>query len=321
MTGPLPLADFPEVEAHPQTGIYGRAYYQAVHGDAHRVLSFAVSSLGMPMALVLCAELDGVIGLHGLPMRIFLKEGIDQNAARYATRRAFEHLDELADEYAANELWLREPAAPGLSPVSEACIWRKATPTITLNGMVDLEAGPALWKKALRKSSQQFINWGRKSFDISFLNADNFSSETFETFRTFHAEVAGRVTRPKSSWDEMANAIKTNRGELILAKLDGKLAAGSLFIDGARTTMYMNGVYDRTLNKPLAHFMIWTALERAKARGMKNFQLGDIHLEGTVDDKKYQIGYFKRGFATHIESNIDWKWKPEAYDAPRGAVD
>lgn len=321
MTGPLPLADFPEVESHPQTGAYGRAYYQAVHGDSHRPLSFAVSSLGKPMALVLCAELDGVIGLHGLPMRIFRKEGIDDHSFKYAVRRAFERLDELADEYAVKELWLRELASPNLSPVSEACIWRKATPTLALNGMVDLEAGPTAWKKALRKSSQQFINWGRKSFDISFLNADNFSPDTFDRFRNFHAEVAGRVTRPKSSWDEMANAIKRKRGELILASLNGKLAAGSLFIDGTETTMYMNGVYDRALDKPLAHFMIWTALERARARGMKNFQLGDIHLEGTVDDKKYQIGYFKRGFATHIESYTDWRWKPPAYENPGGAID
>jgi hypothetical protein len=305
------LADpeFAEIEYQPQTGAYGRAYYPAVHGDKHRVFSFAVFWRNNPILVVLCSDLDGVLGLHGLPMRVFARPGLEFDVERSAVRTAFSHVDGLVQTHGIHEVCVRERSSAVLSPVGEACLGRQATPNVALIGMVDLEAGPVVWKRALRKSFQQFINWGRKSFEISHINAGQFSTEAFDAYRLFHAEIAGRVTRPRSSWDEMYRAVAQGRGELLLAYLNGKLAAGSLFIDGTQTTVYMNGVYDRDLEKPLAHFLIWHGIERAHGRGMRTFQLGDIHIRGAVDEKRYQVGYFKRGFATHLDTYLDWRWR------------
>lgn len=300
---------FAEIEQQPQTGVYGRAYYPAVHGESHHVFSFAVFWQNNPLFVVLCAALDDVLGLHGLPMRIFARPDIEADLYSSAIKFAFTHIDRLVQSRGIREVWIRERSAAMLSPIGEACLGRQAVPVVALIGLVDLEGGPVVWKRALRKSFQQFINWGRKSFEISYLNAGNFSPETFDVYRLFHAEVAGRVTRPRASWDEMYRAVSDGRGELILAHLNGKLAAGSLFIDGTQVTLYMNGVYDRDLDKPLAHFMIWTGIERAQGRGMKALQLGDIHIRGAVDDKRFQVGYFKRGFATHMEAYLDWRWQ------------
>jgi hypothetical protein len=44
---------------------------------------------------------------------------------------------------------------------------------------------------------------------------------------------------------------------------------------------------------------------------MKKLLLGDIHLPDVVDDKRYRIGYFKRGFATHFEARLVWTWYPD----------
>lgn len=305
---------FAEIERQPQTGAYGRAYYSAVHGESHRAFSFSVIWQNSPIIVVLCATLDGVLGLHGLPMRIYSRPDIEADLYHSAIKFAFAHIDDLVQIHEVREVWIRERSAAMLSPIGEACLGRRAVPSVALIGMVDLDGGPPVWKRALRKSFQQFINWGRKNFDISYMNGGNFSTETFDIYRSFHAEIAGRVTRPLSSWDEMYRAVADGRGELILAHLNGKLAAGSLFIDGTHITLYMNGVYDRDLDKPLAHFMIWTGIERAQGRGMKALQLGDIHIRGAVDDKRFQVGYFKRGFATHMESYLDWRWhaKPES---------
>jgi hypothetical protein len=181
---------------------------------------------------------------------------------------------------------------------------------MTLTGMVDLTAGPAVWKHALRKSFHQFVNWGRKNLAIQYVNAATPNLEHFDAYREFHSHIAGRVTRPKESWDIQFAELARGRGELILAHLDGKLAAGSLFIDGTELTLYMNGVYDRGLDKPLAHYMVWHGIERALDRGLRLFQLGDIHLPDAVDDKRHSVGYFKRGFATHFEASIVWQWCP-----------
>jgi hypothetical protein len=97
----LQHADFAEIETHPQTGAYARAYYPAVHGDDHRDLSFVVRSGDVPLVIGLCSLIDGVIGLHGLPMQFFGRKGISPEVYRGAVKAAFFHLDELAASHGA----------------------------------------------------------------------------------------------------------------------------------------------------------------------------------------------------------------------------
>ena len=68
---------------------------------------------------------------------------------------------------------------------------------------VDLAAGPAAWRAALRKSSRSLINWGRRNLSISYVNKDTPDRALFDQYRAFHAEVAGRVTRSEASWAVM----------------------------------------------------------------------------------------------------------------------
>jgi lipid II:glycine glycyltransferase (peptidoglycan interpeptide bridge formation enzyme) len=72
-----------------------------------------------------------------------------------------------------------------------------------------------------------------------------------------------------------------------------------VFIDGDETSVYWTGVYDRSLfPKPLAHYGIWLAMERAAERGMTTLELGEVPETGT--EKEIAIGRFKKGFATAI---------------------
>lgn len=298
------------IEEHPQIGRYGRAYYPVYWGENYRDFSYAVMWRGQPALIVLCG-LNGVtLGLHGLPSHIFYPPDMDRHVLTLAVKTAFTRLDEIAVAEGVQEIAIREIASSVLSPVGECALGREAKAQTTLTGMVDLEAGPAVWKHALRKSFHQFVNWGRKNYAIEYVNKDNQDRALFDAYRAFHAQVAGRVTRPKESWDVQFDEICHGRGELILGKLDGALAAGSLFIDGTAVTIYMNGVYARDMGKPLAHYMIWHGIERAHQRGLRSFQLGDIHLPDAVDDKRHSIGYFKRGFATHFDANFVWTWSP-----------
>jgi Acetyltransferase (GNAT) domain len=193
--------------------------------------------------------------------------------------------------------------------IGEACRLRGATTNPHSVACVDLTAGPAAWRAALRKSSRSLINWGRRNLSISYVHKETASRALFDRYREFHAEVAGRVTRPVESWNVMYEWIVRGGGELILAFLDGKLIAGSMFIDGTETSIYASAVYDRAqFDKPLAHYPVWLGIERAHERGMKTLELGAVPPQGTVPDKEYQIGYFKRGFATHTEVQLEWRW-------------
>ena len=153
------------------------------------------------------------------------------------------------------------------------------------------------------------INWGRRNLSIHCVNKETPNRALFDRYREFHAEVAGRITRPEQSWNVMYEWIALGGGELILAFLEDRLVAGSMFIDGKETLIYASGVYDRAeFDKPLAHYPVWLGIERAHARGIKILELGDIPIRGDKSEKEYQIGYFKRGFATHIDTQRVWRW-------------
>ena len=301
---------FSDLETQPQWGDYGRRYYAAVHGSAAVDASFTVHWQGRPVIIVLAACVNGVLGFYDLPMLLFLRDDFHPEVARSAVKAAFGAIDTAAAAAGARKVWVREPGGAMLSVIGEACLARQARADIAMISMVDLAAGPQAWKKALRKSFQQFLNWGRRMLTITEISGASLAPSTFDTYREFHARIAGRVTRPRSSWDVMYDQLARGKGELLLAEMEGRLVAGALFIDGEGTTIYMNGVYDRDLDLPLAHPLIWHGIERAAGRCQRRFQLGDFHQYGHGDPKRFQIGYFKRGFATHIEIHHDWRWQP-----------
>lgn len=305
------LADprFAKIEEHPQTGIFGRNYYPAAHGEKYRDHSFAVEWQNEPRVVVLCSAIDGVLGMHGIPGRIFHEDGLDAGVFKDAIKNAFAHIDSVVASFGIKEVVIAEMATPRLSHIGEACLSRGAKADVTLIGMVDLLGGTALWKKNLRKSFQQLVNWGKKNFTVSYVNAENFSVESFDRFRHFHAHVAGRITRPIESWNAMSDTIRDGRGEIIMAEIAGKLTAAALFVDGTVTSLYMTAIYDRDSEDPLAHFIIWHGMERAQMRGMTDMELGPIHQRGLTDVKKFNIGFFKRGFVTRMDTNLDWRWQ------------
>jgi hypothetical protein len=304
---------FAEIEAYPHTGAFGRSYHPAIHGDHD--CSFVILSGDRPVLVCLCSSFNGKLDFYGLPLRLFACHGLSDTICRAAVKAAFIHLDALAAAHGARELLLREPAAPLLSSIGEAALARHALATFDLVAQVDLTAGLQAWRRALRKSFRSCVNWGRRNLVVTFVNQTNPDVELFDRFRMFHAEVAGRVTRPKQSWDIMYDWVAAGRGELIAASLEGRLAAASLFIDGTDTSIYMTGVYDRALfDKPLGHYPLWLGIERAQARGMRTLELGDLPFESVANDKEFRIGYFKRGFATHIDTNIVWRWSSAAVD-------
>jgi hypothetical protein len=298
---------FAEIEAYPHTGAFGRSYHPTIHGNHDR--SFVVSAKGAAILICLCAPLAGKLGFYGMPLRIALRRGLGAETRLAAMQLAFSRLDELAQTHGLREVLVLDERPEGASTIEKACRLRSATMDPRVVARVDLTAGPAAWRAALRKSSRSLINWGRRNLLISYVNKEMPDRTLFDQYRAFHADVAGRVTRAEESWNVMYEWIAQGGGELTLAFLEGKLIAGSMFIDGKGTSIYASGVYDRTqFDKPLAHYPLWLGIERAQARGMKVLELGEVPERSAGNEKEYQIGYFKRGFATRIETQLVWRW-------------
>lgn len=300
-----------EIEAHPYTGAFGRAYYPAIHDGLDH--SFTVCMKGAPALVCLCAPLDGNLGFHGMPLRLIIRGDLGDDARRAVIDSTFQHLDALMQAQRLQKAFVLVDRERGRPLIEEVCRARGGTMSLRSVACVDLTAGPAAWRSALRKSSRSLINWGRRNLSISYVSKDAPDRALFDQYRAFHAEVAGRVTRSDVSWTVMFDWIARGNGELIMAFLSGQLVAGSMFIDGTEISIYASGVYDRAqFDRPLAHYPLWLGIERAQARGMRTLELGEVPLRDTVPEKEYQIGYFKRGFATHIVEQAIWRWTSQS---------
>jgi hypothetical protein len=301
---------FAAIDAHPFTGGFGQRYYPAVYGDRRRDESFAVVEQNQPLLLVFCAWGEGTLDYYGMPIRFFPRAELAQTALADALEIALDRIGVLA--VGSNRVRLQDDGgldAP--SALGALCRKRGYIPTPHIDGYADLGEGEAGLRKSLRKSFKSLLNWGKRNMTLDTIDRAHADRELFRRYQEFHFAVAGRVTRPQASWDAMFDWIAVGHGELILASLDGALVAGTMVVDGADTAYYASGVYDRErFDKPLAHWPLWLAMLHAGERGMMDFDLGDLPLEGGASPKEINIGYFKRGFAARTKPWTAWHLTP-----------
>ncbi len=300
-------------ERHPIYGRLGYAYYAATF--AHDIdTSFAVLGRGgAPLALVWCNVHDNMLGYFGMPIRLFVHS--DLSDATEVTEAALQEISRVAKASGVGSVAVREDIESAvLAPLGKGCVNRGARPEVVHHGMCDLSLDEAALRRKLRKSYQSLLNTGKRTISLVYFNAANPDMALLETYRAFHAKVTGRATRSDGSWGAMADLITGGRGELALGYLDGEeLVSGTMTFDGTETAYYASGVYDRNqFDKPLAHFPVFDAIVRSGNRGLRYFDLGLLPVRGTVSEKEYNIGYFKRGFATSVEMHLVWRWTPMA---------
>jgi hypothetical protein len=307
------LPAFEAREGHPIYSRLGHAYYAATYGDDIDASFAMLDKDGAPLALVWCNIHDGTLGYFGMPIRLFVHR--DLSEAAEVTEAALQEISRVAQARGVSSVAVREDIASAvLTPLGKGCVNRGARADVVQHGICDLSLDEAALRRKIRKSFQSLLNTGKRSIRLAYFNAANPDMALLYAYRAFHAKVAGRATRSDRSWCAMADLITGGRGELALGYLDGEeLVSGTMTLDGTETAYYASGVYDRNqFDKPLAHFPLFDAIMRSGNRGLRYFDLGSLPARGTVSDKEYNIGYFKRGFATAIEMHLVWRWTPNA---------
>src|SRR5579872_2577231 len=87
---------FAQIDADPVTGAFGRSYYPAVFGARRSDDSFAVTRDSVPLLIAACTSGEGALDYYGMPLRIFMRAGLDEASMQRAVAAAFAHLDALA---------------------------------------------------------------------------------------------------------------------------------------------------------------------------------------------------------------------------------
>lgn len=278
---------------------FGRRYYPEALSGQHNDLSFSVCGANGLILTVWCGVLASKLGYFGFPALVQFNPAAFTAERQSAMRLALKELSRRAHAAGAREIELaidpvNDPQGFATTALTSADVMHKARVIAEVSLYqtgLEIEAG-------MRKGHRQQVRWGQSHMTYRTIDAANPDFASFDLLRLLHAEVAGRVTRPAASWNTTFDAIRTGLGSAVLGYLEGILVSGSIVIDSGGSSYYATGVYDRKhFDKPLSHTAIFLSMLAAKARGSAKFVLGDIPLKGTVSDKEFQIGWFKRGFS------------------------
>lgn len=296
--------DFPGWDDHPLSGAFARRLYRQARETGHEDRAFAVFAEGRPVLLAPATIEAGTVSMFGLALPLVTAAGLGPAMRRKAFAAALDHLALLG-----RKALLKGGEAGELGPADLAAIDRQARPQASVWAVADLDGGEDALRRDVRDSFRSLINWGRRSLVQTHINAALPDRSAFDSFPAFHAHVAGRVVRPPAYWQVMWEEIAAGRAELTLAHLDGQLVAATFCVDAGESCYYASGVYDRErFDKPISHWPVFSAMLRAKERGLRHFDLGEIPAKGGgVSDKEAAIGYFKKGFSSRYRVRLAWE--------------
>ena len=308
--GALAAEAFQERNAHPVYGDFATVYYPIVFGESLEDCSFLVTDGGAPALFVQCSRREGVLSHYGFPVRFHFGAGLEAADALRCARLALGHMDETAAAKGIREARISGGPADGLlSPVDRACLDRAGRPELRMRAEADLSRPEEALRRDVRDSYRSLINWGRRNLRLVYVNAEDPDRSLIDDYADFHARTAGRTVHGDATWAALFEHIAAGAGEATMGYLDGgELVASSMVVDGDLTALYFSAVYDRDrFDKPMAHWPLFDAMVRAKARGRRYFDLGEFFARGTAGEKEYNIGFFKKGFTSRHVTEVVWR--------------
>jgi hypothetical protein len=143
---------------------------------------------------------------------------------------------------------------------------------------------------------------GDACFRTFVVDRQSPSYELHEEYRRLHHKCAGRVTRPKETFDQQYE--KLLAGHAILVGLEYKEVriAMSYFEHCHDKALYASGADDPLFNRlPLYHVMVFAAMEYYKRHDVRFLTMEQpvspsAQYDYYPDDKQLNIALFKRGF-------------------------
>ncbi|MDP2709091.1 MAG: hypothetical protein Q8O93_03535 [bacterium] len=146
------------------------------------------------------------------------------------------------------------------------------------------------------------IDRAARALKAEIFDQYNITEEVFEAYVNLHRLAAGRVTRPRITFDLMLKFIKKGNGFLVGVKKDEAFVGFSLFSLFKGNAYYGSSANNREVEKiiPISHFIQWSAIEWMKQKGCKFYETGwqkyGLTLSNFPDAKQINISKFQRGF-------------------------
>jgi hypothetical protein len=199
-----------------------------------------------------------------------------------------------------------------VSPITTLLIKKNFKPKNGSKFIIDLNLNESELFNSISSRTKTYINKYSKEIFFETIDHNNVIEENIEEFRKFHFLIAGKITRPKSSWDEQYHLVKENNAFIIKAYIEGKTASMCFFTLSNGNCIYESAVNNRELFrkiKGLGHSVLWKAILTAKKKKASTFFLGEEFDSELYTDKEKNIIDFKKKFLTSKKSFVDFDFK------------
>lgn len=175
----------------------------------------------------------------------------------------------------------------------------------SLTCILDLKLTEAEIFKNFTKGHKADINKSKKYLSVETINSENLSKDQVVDFMEYYFKIAGKKTRPTSTFDNIYKWVKEDSGVLFKATCNNEVCGYSFYSYYKDTAYYYMSCKDNNLdNFKISHYLQWEAIKYLKNCGIKFLELGIQDFKDTMNNfpsqKDVNISKFKRGFGGFI---------------------
>lgn len=252
------------------------------------------------------------LSCFGLPLLYAEKAQAELNSlvrARRLFRAKIETL--LQSQQIGSAIYYKDRLQGGsLSPLSRLLLDKGGEATPSFSQIIDLSLPEETLHKGMTKAYKWAVNWGRKNLVLRVVDQASMSAEHLDQFHRLHVEAAGRETRTPKSWALQLDMVSAGEAFCVFAWMGGVLVSAALFPHSSSHCYYGVSASRRDLfDKPISHGVIWTAIQHAKMRGLRFFEMGEqlfpMAPRHNPSSKELGISFFKRAFGGESWVSLD----------------
>lgn len=215
-------------------------------------------------------------------------------------REAIAELRRLAARFRASRINLELPPIPGNGTLPSDAVLKSSNFVLQHQpaAVVDLTTDAESMWKSFRQGRRGSIRSAQK-LGVEVRSAENIAD--VERFAGIHRDVviSDGGTPPPPEWMTNLWSCLASRGQcdLLLAVFEDQIVAGHLTLSYKGICYYQNAATDHDFAHTQSHsLLVYEALLRQRKRGDHLYVLGPAPARESVDERTYNIGFFKSSF-------------------------
>ena len=242
-------------------------------------------------------------GIGGFGVVPAFKADLGEKQRDRLSRAVFDHIDKLACEHGVKKALFRFTPLLRVKPTYNNLMKFGYFDASINTQVLDLDLSEEELNQDVRKGHRYDIKRGKKAYTIDIFDKEGIKKEVFEQYRLLHHKAAGKVTRPRETFEMMYQWIVGGKAILCGARNDkGEYVGFSLIIVYGQGAHYASASDDPDIDVevPVSHVIQWEAIEWLKRSGIRVYETGFQQFGAQIYDhpskKDFDISFFKRGF-------------------------